>query len=85
MSALIARQPKDTREQTAGSLSGSVLADLGSVASSSTAPRSSRQRSLEGHFRRDEAFLEWKVRGQGQELQKAPKSSGRRLASPGCQ
>lgn len=72
MSSLIAKQPKDTRKQTTVSLSGSVLADLELYCQFIDSARDwVINEALRAIFRRDKAFLAWKGRERGPELQKA--------------
>lgn len=73
MPSLIAKQPKDTRKQTTVSLSGSVLADLELYCQFIDSARDwVINEALKAIFRRDKAFLTWKDRERGPELQKAP-------------
>ncbi|MBN9662286.1 MAG: hypothetical protein J0H49_29075 [Acidobacteria bacterium] len=76
MSSLIAKQPKDTRKQTTVSLSGSVLADLELYCQFIDSARDwVINEALKAIFRRDKAFLAWKERERGPELQKTPESA----------
>ena len=63
MSSVIAKQPKDTKKQTTVSLSGTVLADLELYCQFIESARDwVINEALKTVFRRDKAFLEWKLR-----------------------
>jgi hypothetical protein len=75
MSSLIAKQPKDTRKQTTVSLSGAVLADLELYCQFIDSARDwVINEALKAIFRRDKAFLAWKGREHGPELQRDSES-----------
>ena len=63
MSSVIAKQPKDTKKQTTVSLSGTVLANLELYCQFIDSARDwVINEALKTVFRRDKAFLEWKLR-----------------------
>jgi hypothetical protein len=71
MSSVIAKQPKDTKKQTTVSLSGSVLADLELYCQFIDSARDwVINEALKAVFRRDKAFIVWKVQSGSKDSQK---------------
>ena len=81
MASLIAKQPKDTKKQTTVSLSGTVLADLELYCQFIDSARDwVINEALKSVFRRDKAFLEWKVRDEQKSTTEIPSARNARRA-----